>query len=175
LVELDPEAFRARQKQYTKTHGRNFTNPGPNAVWAVDGHHKLTRWGFQIYAAIDTYSRKIIWVYVGFDALTSVSVAKQYMDTIGQLGIIPRRIRADRGTETPIIGDLQYELRRQTEFHNGEILECHIEVFPFDWAVLYGTSMKNQRIESWWRQLQKSCLGPWRVSLSAYTLRGSLH
>lgn len=38
---------------------------GPNAVWSVDGYEKLANWGIQIYAAIDAYSRYIIWFYVG--------------------------------------------------------------------------------------------------------------
>jgi hypothetical protein len=169
LVELDPEAFRARQKPFKRTHGRNFTTPGPDSLWAIDGHHKLSRWGFEIYAAIDAYSRKIIWIYVGIDAVTSISVAKQYMDVIRQTGVIPYRLRADRGTETPVIGDIQYELRRQTEFFNGEILLEEIETFPFDQAFLFGTSMKNQRIESWWRHLQTGALRPWRVRSSSHT------
>ncbi len=30
---------------------------GPNFVWCVDGHHKLSMYGIEIYAAIDAYSR----------------------------------------------------------------------------------------------------------------------
>jgi hypothetical protein len=40
---------------------------GPNAVWSVDGYEKLANWGIQIYAAIDAYSRYIIWFYVGME------------------------------------------------------------------------------------------------------------
>jgi hypothetical protein len=175
LIELDPGAHRARQTPFKRTHGKNFITPGPDSLWAIDGHHKLTRWGFEIYAAIDAYSRKIIWAYVGVDAVTSISVAKQYLDTIKRTGVIPYRLRADRGSETPIIGDIQYELRRQTEFFNGEILQHEIEDFPFDQAFLFGTSMKNQRIESWWRLLQTGALRPWRVCSIYHTRTQANH
>jgi hypothetical protein len=38
-----------------------FLVPGPNYQWCIDGHDKLKAYGFEIYAAIDAYSRNIIW------------------------------------------------------------------------------------------------------------------
>jgi hypothetical protein len=163
LLTLDPEGVRARKKPYKKVHGRNFCTPGPNFLWAIDGHHKLTRFGIQIYAAIDAYSRKIIWIYVGHDAITPISVARQFLAAIKETGVVPYRIRSDRGGETPIIADLQYELRRHTEVYSGLILEEEMESFDFDETFLFGTSMKNQRIESWWAKLQGNALRPWKV------------
>jgi len=38
---------------------------GPNYCWSLDGLDKFRQFGIQIYAAIDMYSRKIIWTYCG--------------------------------------------------------------------------------------------------------------
>jgi hypothetical protein len=169
LLALDPMGIRARKRAYKKVHDSNFRTPGPNFMWAIDGHHKLTRFGIQIYAAIDAYSRKIIWIYVGHDAVTPISVARQFLTAIRETGMVPFRVRSDRGSETPIIADIQYELRRQTELNDGLILEGEFNSFNFDEAFLFGTSMKNQRIESWWAKLQANALRPWKVPCPNHT------
>jgi hypothetical protein len=43
---------------------RRYWVPHPNAVWHMDGHHKLIHYGFVIHGAIDGYSRRIIWLKV---------------------------------------------------------------------------------------------------------------
>jgi hypothetical protein len=43
----------------------NYTTDGPNQVWCIDRHDKLAPYGIQIDAAIDAYSRNIIWWYCG--------------------------------------------------------------------------------------------------------------
>ena len=53
---------------------------------------KLQPYGIEVYAAIDAYSRYIIWIYVGISARTQVSVVRQYLDTVKTLQKVPRRI-----------------------------------------------------------------------------------
>jgi hypothetical protein len=63
----------------------------------------------------------------------------------------PQVLRADLGTETSLIGDAHWALRRATDpdiAHN----QC--------WW--YGRSVQNQRIESWWAQLTGSTNFVWR-------------
>ncbi len=36
---------------------RVYSNPHPNAVWHVDGNHKMIRWRLVIHAGIDGFSR----------------------------------------------------------------------------------------------------------------------
>jgi len=117
----------------------------------------LDWFGFQIYAAIDAYSRYITWIYVGTTAHTAVSVLKQYLDTIEELGIHPQRLRSDRGTETPMVADAHYQIA----------LKLRTSVSLND-CFFFGTSVANQRIESWWGQITKGALYRWRVRL--YTL-----
>jgi hypothetical protein len=38
---------------------RQYTVQRPNALWHVDGHHKLIRWGIVIHGFIDGYCRTV--------------------------------------------------------------------------------------------------------------------
>jgi hypothetical protein len=50
--------------------------PGLNYLWAIDGYNKFRNYGIKIYAAIDAYSRCIIWAYYGNSNRTEASVAR---------------------------------------------------------------------------------------------------
>jgi hypothetical protein len=50
--------------------------PGPDHLWSIDGHDKFRNYGIEIYAAIDAYSRRIIWAYCGNSNRTQASVAR---------------------------------------------------------------------------------------------------
>ncbi len=73
---LDPEGVAARTNGSMTSHRGEYITPGPNFLWSIDAHCKLDWFGFQIYAAIDAYSRYITWIYVGTTAHTAVSVLK---------------------------------------------------------------------------------------------------
>jgi len=40
----------------------NYSVPGPNALWHIDGLHKLIKWGFVVHGGIDGYSRLIVFL-----------------------------------------------------------------------------------------------------------------
>ena len=120
---------------------------------------KLQPYGIEVYAAIDAYSRYIIWIYVGISACMQVSVIRQYLDTVKTLQKVPRRIRSDHGTETGLLGGAHYQLI-QAHDPSVSVQNCYI----------YGTSTENQRIEAWWGQLTKGLVFKWRVSLCLYRI-----
>lgn len=95
-----------------KLHRRRggWTCPGPNYIWSIDGYCKLQRFGIEVYAGIDAYSRMITWFYVGVSANTARSVFAQYINVIGQYNYIPLLIRADRGKETGLIAGAHFWL-----------------------------------------------------------------
>jgi hypothetical protein len=134
---------------------RNFISPGPDYVWSIDGYLKLQEYGIEIYAAIDTYSRKIMWTYVGNTARTAVSVAFQYLQVVKKNRIIPQVIRTDRGGETVLLAGMQYLFSRTIRGEDLLLKECYA----------YGTSTANERIEAWWNQLCKGQTMNWRVNL----------
>lgn len=42
-----------------KIKRRYYRVPRPNALWHMDGHHKLIKWGFVIHGFIDGYCRTV--------------------------------------------------------------------------------------------------------------------
>ncbi|KAM6506778.1 hypothetical protein FALCPG4_018607 [Fusarium falciforme] len=81
---------RAEQRRLADwKHRKNFQVPGPNFMWSLDGYEKLKNFGFSIYACIDTYSRAIIWIYVGRGNMTALSSLKQFLRTVSYSGVRP--------------------------------------------------------------------------------------
>ncbi|RPA94388.1 hypothetical protein L873DRAFT_1701762, partial [Choiromyces venosus 120613-1] len=56
--------------------------PGLDFVLSVDGHHKISEYGIEVYASIDSYLRYIWWVHVGIAARTGIAILKQYLNLI---------------------------------------------------------------------------------------------
>jgi hypothetical protein len=169
LRELDPINVRHRQPGMQSNPRGEYICQGPDEVWSIDGYDKLKRWGINVYGAIDAYSRRILWMYTGITNRTQVSVALQYCKAVKFHNKFPRIIRSDRGVETSILADIQYDLGvvdmddkgiSPTDEH-GEVLD----EWPLREFYVYGTSTKNIRIESWWRLLRRGQTGNWQVRI----------
>ena len=48
-----------RQHVGKKKKRRQYQVPRPNALWHIDGHHKLIAWGIVIHGVADGYSCKV--------------------------------------------------------------------------------------------------------------------
>ena len=48
-----------RKRIGKKKERRPYHVPRPNALWHIDGHHKLIAWGIVIHGVADGYSRKV--------------------------------------------------------------------------------------------------------------------
>lgn len=46
-----------RFQRQKKTRRTTYSVPRPNALWHIDGHHKLILWGIVIHGVVDGYSR----------------------------------------------------------------------------------------------------------------------
>lgn len=46
-------------RRHTKIRRRQYKVKRPHALWHVDGHHKLIRWGIVVHAFIDGYTRVV--------------------------------------------------------------------------------------------------------------------
>jgi hypothetical protein len=108
--ELAPMAVQRRFQDLQRHQGAYIT-PGPNFIWSIDGYLKLAPYGIEIYAAIDAYSRYIIWIYVGISSCTAVSVLQPFLDTLDITQQQPRFVRSDQGTETILLAEAQYKLQ----------------------------------------------------------------
>lgn len=82
-------------------------------------------------------------------------MVKQFLEIVHREQKKSEFIRFDRGTETMMCGGSQWALAQAND-----------PTIDFDSCYMYGTSTANQRIESWWGQLRRVQLGPWRVSSS---------
>jgi hypothetical protein len=153
VKELNPQGVEERRRCVRQRHGR-WKSPGPNYMWSIDAHLKLQFYGIEVYAAIDTFSRYVIWSYVGNSGTTAVSVVRQYLDTVEDIGMHPRLLMSDHGGETTLIADAHFTLIRSLE---------GLENLPFAESYRFATSRENQRIESWWNQQTKGCLKQWQV------------
>ena len=98
LQKIDPAGVAARGKAFAISRRRKeYFVKGTNRVFSIDGHDKLSRFGFEIYGAIDAYSRYIVWCYIGISNRTAVSVNKQYLRLLRSTLHMPKLIRSDKG------------------------------------------------------------------------------
>ena len=76
---------------------RRYVCAGPNAVWHIDGNHKLIKWRFVIHGAIDGFSRTVTYLHCSDNnrALTVLNL----FTTATQLYGIPSKVRSDLGGE----------------------------------------------------------------------------
>ncbi|KZS95607.1 hypothetical protein SISNIDRAFT_408646 [Sistotremastrum niveocremeum HHB9708] len=58
MKRVDPVGVRLRYKKGIER--RDFETQWPNALWCMDGHHKLILWGIVIHGFIDAYCRTVI-------------------------------------------------------------------------------------------------------------------
>jgi len=54
---VDPVSNTIRSRQTTRR--RRYKVSRPNALWHLDGHHKLIRWGIVIHGLVDGYCRTV--------------------------------------------------------------------------------------------------------------------
>lgn len=117
---------------------RVYYAAGPNAVWHIDGHHKLIRWRFVIHGGIDGYSRTIVYLHCA-DNNRANSVMNTFTNAVAIHGL-PNRIRSDLGGE------------------NIDVWQFMIEQHSCMSAVITGSSTHNERIERLWRDVYR-CVG----------------
>ena len=148
---LDPEGIETRRKGRLKR--RQYFAKGPNYLWHVDSYDKLKPFGLCISGCIDGFSRRIIWLNVYRTSSNPRVIAGYYMEAVTELLGCPRMVRGDMGTENGHIARMQTLLSGEESF-------------------LYGASMHNQRIESFWCTLRKECSQFWMDTLGSLKDRG---
>ena len=145
LKEIDPHGVEFRQRR--RLFRRRYASEGPNYVWHLDSYDKLKPFGIAINGCIDGFSRYMLWLNAYPTNNDPRIIAGYFVEYISKSGGCPMVIRADYGTENSSVRNLQTFLRRnQTDVLAGQN------------SFLYGTSVTNQRIESWWGILRKECV-----------------
>ena len=144
LSVLDAEGVAARRQRSLRR--RTYMNKGPNFAIHIDGWDKLKPFGISVHAAIDGFSRRILWLRACDSNKKPHYIAQFYMDYIKEVNGVPMIIYADRGTENSITRDMQYALR----WH-------HSDPFQGLSSFIYGSSTRNTRIERFWRNMREMC------------------
>lgn len=111
---------------------------GPNAVWHIDGNHKLIRWRFVIHGGIDGYSRTIVYLHCS-DNNRASTVLSSFTGAVALHGL-PSKVRSDLGGE------------------NVDVWRFMVEQHSTTSAVITGSSTHNERIERLWRDVFR-CVG----------------
>lgn len=57
LKELDLIGVASRRIKLSSRSWGAYLVPSPNFVWSINGHHKLSMYGIEIYTGIDAFSR----------------------------------------------------------------------------------------------------------------------
>ena len=65
---------------------RIYSAAHPNAVWHIDGMHKLIRWRFVVHAGVDGFSRLIVYIN-GADNNRAQTVLKEFRNGISSFGV----------------------------------------------------------------------------------------
>ena len=102
---IDPEGVECRKRRRLKR--RRYGTPGPNFLWHVDGSDELALFGTFIHAAMDGFSRRILWLDVNSTNKNPSIIAPHYLNAVLQLEGVPRWLRCDRGKENTIMGNRQ--------------------------------------------------------------------
>ncbi|CZS92464.1 uncharacterized protein RAG0_03032 [Rhynchosporium agropyri] len=159
VLELDSTGVQSRTLDAPRLR-RRFMVKGPNRIWSLDGHDKLSKYGFQIYGIMDGYSRRILGFFVGYSNRTQIAVGKFFLHVVREFGI-PKATRADKGTETKLLGAMQLGFRRAVK-----------PGLASSKALAFGTSTKNQRIERFWRTLIDQFTNQWMEYFGDLDKRG---
>lgn len=139
LRRVDPLGIERRVRRVL--HRRVYNVECPNALWHVDGFHKLIRWRFVVHGAVDGFSRLITFLQASTNN-RATTVLSAFLGAIDEFGL-PSRVRTDRGGENVLI---------------ARYMNSHPERGPSRGSIIMGKSTHNQRIERLWRDLFSGCI-----------------
>ena len=131
-------------------HWDAYIVSGSNFLWSVDDYLKLKSYDIEIYTDIDAHSCYIIWIYVRITACSEVSVLRQFLNVVDEIKLQSWIIWSDQDSETSLL----------TETHH-KFIRAYDSDISLENCYFYDTSVKNQRMKIWWRQLMKKQLFKW--------------
>ena len=143
MTDLDSDCLKMRQPGNKKSKEKGtFISAAHNWVMSLDGHDNLIC--FQnntfpiaiIYGAVDTASRKLLWIKVWVTNKIPELVARWYFKFTYDTRVMPNYIRIDKGPQTGAIATMHCFLCRQ---HSDVVTDEE----PVK-TVIYGSSASNQ-------------------------------
>ena len=134
---VDPEGVHSHLRGIL--HRRQYSVPSPNALWHVDGNHKLIRWRIIVHGGIDGFSRVVTYLQAATNN-TSQTALSAFLKGVASYGL-PSRVRTDHGGKNALIAEYMIQQRGAGRG-----------------SIIMGRSVHNQRIEILWRDMFTGCV-----------------
>ena len=133
---------------------RVYSVPHPNAIWHLDGNHKLIRWRLVIHAGVDGFSRTIVFIKCS-DNNRASTVLETFLRGASSFGS-PFRVRTDHGGENVDVW--------RHMLSNSDDPSC----------VIAGSSTHNERVERMWGDMRRSVSSSFSATFSEIENEGVL-
>uniref|UniRef100_A0AAV2MJB3 Integrase catalytic domain-containing protein n=1 Tax=Knipowitschia caucasica TaxID=637954 RepID=A0AAV2MJB3_KNICA len=156
LRRVDAEGVHLRRLRLRVLRRRQYSVPGPNSLWHIDGHHKLIRWRFVVHGGVDGFSRLVVYLTVAGNN-RACTVLQSFFAAVEQYGL-PSRVRSDKGGENADVAEFMIRSR-------GTDRNSHIT----------GRSVHNQRIERMWRDVYEHALDLFYQIFTSLEYQGTLN
>ena len=134
---------------------RVYSAPRPNAVWHIDGNHKMIRWRLVVHGGVDGFSRCIVYMKCANNNCAT-TVKDAFLEGVSEYGT-PAHVRSDHGGE------------------NVEVWKYMLSVYNDPSCVLTGRSTHNERIERLWRDVSRCVSSGFKDTFSALEAEGVLN
>ena len=111
VARVDAEALGQRRDAFGKRIVRRvYQVGGPYHLVHTDGMHKLIRYGIIVHAAIDGFTRRILWCQLSFNNRASTQLA-YLLKAVREVGHWPSRMRGDCGGENVKMAEAMINVR----------------------------------------------------------------
>lgn len=131
-----------------RIYRRNYSVPGPNYLWHIDGNHKIIRYRMVIHGGIDGFSRLVTYLKCSNNNMAA-TVFEAFQEATRMYGI-PSRVRSDKGGENVDVWSYMTRVR-------GSERSSYIT----------GSSVHNSRIERLWRDVYASVTSTFAATFNA--------
>lgn len=83
LSVIDPGGLELRL--HRRLHRRIYNNKGPNYLIHIDGNDKLKPYGIAVHAAVDGFSRRILWLKAGYSNNNPQLIGRLYLQYVREI------------------------------------------------------------------------------------------